>query len=77
MTVSRTLILVRIPLVIHVVQEPDGFPEIGIRAAVFGEVLEGIGYGVAMTPQTFRLDPFVQNPERLFGQHLSLLDTPS
>jgi hypothetical protein len=57
------------PLVIHVVQKSDGFPQIGIGAAVFGEVLQGIGDGVAMTPQTFRLDPFVQNPERLFGQH--------
>jgi hypothetical protein len=32
-------------------------------------VLHGIGNGIAMSPQTFGLDPFVQNCERSFSQH--------
>jgi hypothetical protein len=59
------------PLVIHVVQKPDGFPEIGVRAAALREVLHRIGDGIAMSPQTFGLDPFVEDRERSFSQHLA------
>jgi hypothetical protein len=72
MTFRRTLFLVRVPFVIHVVQKSDGLPQIGIGTTAFGEVLHGIRNGMAMSPQTFRLDPFVQNPERSFGQHRHL-----
>jgi hypothetical protein len=34
-----------------------------------------IRHGVAVSPQTFGLDPFVQNPESAFLQHILLILT--
>ena len=69
MALRRALLLVRVPLVIQVVQKPHGFPKIRIRAHLFREKLHRVRHGVTMPPQTFRLDPLMQNPERFFCQH--------
>ena len=52
---------VRMPLVIHVVQQSDGFPQLGVFAAQLREMLHGISDGIAVFPQAFGLDPVVQN----------------
>jgi hypothetical protein len=48
------------PLVIHVVQQSDGFPEIGVFAAQLREMLHRISDCIAVFPQTFGLHPVVQ-----------------
>ena len=71
MAFRRTLFLVRMPLVIHVVQKSDGLPQIRVGAVLFREMFHRIRDGVTVPAQTFGLDPFVQNGERAFFQHYS------
>src|SRR6266403_371715 len=56
---------IRMTLIIHVVQQTDRFPKIGIfsRPAKRGEVLHRIGNRVTMLSQTFGFDPFLENSE--------------
>jgi hypothetical protein len=54
-------------LVVHVVEETYSFPEVGVGAAQTGEMLHGIGHGIAMLPQAFGLDPFMEEGECALG----------
>src|SRR5439155_24503012 len=53
MTLGRTMFQIRMPLVIHIVEQTNRFPKIGIfsRPAKRGEVSHRISSRVAMFPQ--------------------------
>ena len=72
-TFDRAVLLIRVALVIHVVQQADGFPKIDICAAQLREMFHRISDRVAMFSQAFRLDPFVENRESVGGKgHLKI-----
>jgi hypothetical protein len=48
------------PLVIHVVQQSDGFPEIGVFAAHLREMLHRVSDCITVFPQAFGLHPVMQ-----------------
>jgi hypothetical protein len=52
---------IRMPLVIHVMQQSDGFPQICVFAAQLREMLHRIGDRIAVFPQAFGLHPVVQD----------------
>ena len=59
-TFRRALLLVRMPLVIHVVEQAHRLPQIRIRAAQLRKMPHRISHRIAMPAQTLRLDPLVQ-----------------
>jgi hypothetical protein len=63
------------PLIIHVMQQPDSFPEIGVFAAQLSEMLHRIGDRIAVFPQTFGLDPVVQNSVGASGERFTHLNS--
>jgi hypothetical protein len=52
---------IRMLLVIHVMQQSDGFPETGVFAAQLREMFHRISDRIAMFAKALRLDPVVQN----------------
>jgi hypothetical protein len=54
-------------LVIHVMQQAGGFPEIGVFAAQLREMLHRISDCTAVFPQAFGLHPVVQGSLRASG----------
>src|SRR4051812_25083636 len=65
MTIGRALFLVGMTLVIHVVEQTYRFPEFDIGTVSPRKISHRISHRVAMFAKTFRLNPFVQNRERL------------
>ena len=61
MAIGGAAFEIRMPLVIHVVQQSDGLPQIGVFAPQLRKMLHRIGDGIAVFSQTFRLDPVVQS----------------
>jgi hypothetical protein len=59
------------PLVIHVMQQSDGFPEIGVVAAQLREMLHRISDCIAVFPQTLGFGPVVQNSLRASGERFT------
>jgi hypothetical protein len=51
----------RIALEIHIVQQPDRPPQIGITAAQMRKVTHRRGNGITVLPQLFPLHPLVQD----------------
>jgi hypothetical protein len=51
------------PFVVHVVQQPNGFPQVDIAAIHLRKVTHRSGDGVAMLSQALRLNPLVQDRE--------------
>ena len=68
MTFAWAMLEVRVPLVIHVVEQADGFPQVCVRPAERGEIFHRIGHGVAMFAQAFRLHPLVQRGESAISE---------
>src|SRR3954452_5868211 len=64
---------IRMPLVIHVMQQSDGFPEIGVFAAQLREMFHRIGDCVAVFPETFGLAPAVQGSLGARGERFTHL----
>jgi hypothetical protein len=61
MTFGRAAFEIGVTLIIHVVQQSNGFPKIGIFAAQLGKMLHRIGDRIAMFAQAFGLHPLVQD----------------
>jgi hypothetical protein len=55
------------PLIIHVMQQSDSFPEIGVLAAQLREMLHRISDCIAVFAQAFGLHPVVQGSLRSNG----------
>ena len=66
---------IRMPLVIHVMQQSDGFPEIGVFAAQLREMLHRISDRIAVFPQAFGLDPVVQDSLGASGERFTHLNS--
>ena len=67
MAFGRAAFQVRVPFVIHVVQQTDCFPKIDIFAAQLRKVFHRIRDGVGMLAQTFGLDPFLKDGKGAFS----------
>ena len=64
-------------LVIHVMQQSDSFPLIGVFPVQLGEMFHRISDCVAMFPEAFGLDPVVQDSLSAGGErfiHLNSVD---
>ena len=68
---SRAAFEIGVPFVIHVVQQADGFPKIGVFAAHLGKMFHRIGDSVAVFSQAFGLDPVVQNSLGASGERVT------
>src|SRR5256885_15030257 len=67
---------IRMPLVIHVMQQSDGFPQICVFAAQLREMLHRVGNRIAVFPEAFGLHPVVQGNLGASGErftHRSIL----
>jgi hypothetical protein len=56
-------------------QQSDGFPQIGVFAAQLREMLHRISDCIAVFPQTFGLDPVVQNRVGASGERFTHLNS--
>src|SRR5436190_13015215 len=68
---GRAAFEIRMPLVIHVMQQSDGFPEIGAFAAQLREMSHRISDRITVFPETFGVDPLVQNRLRASGERFT------
>src|SRR5438477_11366809 len=68
---GRAAFEIRMPLVIHVMQQSDGFPEIGVFAAQLREMSHRISDRITVFPETFGVDPLVQNRLRASGERFT------
>ena len=57
-------------LVVHVVQEPDGAPQLRVLAETLGIGAHRGLHGQAMAAQRLRLDPFTEKVPRLVARKL-------
>src|SRR6267143_1265462 len=75
MTSGCALLLVGVAFVVHIVQQSHRLPWVSVSALEQREMPHRVRDSVAMAPQTFRCDPFVQNVKSAIGQcsHSSLL----
>jgi hypothetical protein len=61
MTFDCAVFRIWMALVIHIVKQANRLPKIDIFPAQSRKMSHGIGDRIAMLPQTFGLDPLVQN----------------
>src|SRR5205823_2878142 len=73
MTFGSAALEIRMPLVIHVMQQSDGFPDICVFAAQLREMLHRIGDCIAVFAQAFGLDAVVQGSLGASGERFTHL----